>query len=68
MEMKWQQTEPTDPNDPMSALMADTIEEAYQIYDWLFVFEATMVTHLHADCRYSRCNGIFGTSKKAINK
>jgi hypothetical protein len=47
MIMKWKRTEP---KDPMSAFMADTIEEAYQIYDWLFVFEAAMVTHLHADC------------------
>jgi hypothetical protein len=47
--MKWKWTEPKDPNDPTSMLMADTIIEAYHMYDWLFVFEATMVTHLHAD-------------------
>lgn len=29
--------------------MADNIKEAYQKYDWLFIFEAAMVTHLHAD-------------------
>ena len=29
--------------------MADNIEEAYKNYDWIFVFEAAMVTHLHAD-------------------
>ena len=49
MIQNWKRTEPKDPADPLSALMADNIEEAYQKYDWLFVFEAAMVTHLHAD-------------------
>jgi hypothetical protein len=31
-------------------LKANTIDEAYEKYDWLFVFEAAMVTHLHANC------------------
>jgi hypothetical protein len=38
-----------DPADPLSALMADNIEEAYQKHDCLFVFEAAMVTYLYAD-------------------
>jgi hypothetical protein len=42
MIMKWQRVEAKDPNDPESILKADNIEEAYQIYDWLFVFEAAM--------------------------
>jgi hypothetical protein len=33
MVTKWKRTEPKDPTDPQSALMADDIEEAYQIYD-----------------------------------
>jgi hypothetical protein len=67
MIMKWKQTEPKDPNDPMSAFMADTNEEAYQIYDWLFVFEATMVTHLHADCTVD-VTAILERQEKAIQK
>jgi hypothetical protein len=50
MIMKWTRTEPKDPADPTGVLMADTIEEVYHIYDWLFVFKAAIVTHLHADC------------------
>jgi hypothetical protein len=46
MIMKWKRTEPTDPNNPASAITADTIDEAYQKYVWLFIFEAVMVTHL----------------------
>jgi hypothetical protein len=49
MVQNWKRTEPKDPTDPLTTLMADNIEEAYQKYDWLFVFEAAMVTHLHAD-------------------
>jgi hypothetical protein len=64
MIMKWKRTEPKDPNDPMSALMADTIEEAYQMYDWLFMFEAAMVTHLHADCTVEQ----FWNDKKKLSK
>jgi hypothetical protein len=67
MVMKWKQTEPKDPHDPLSALMADTIEEAYQIYDWLFVSEAAMVTHLHADCTVD-ATAILERQEKAINK
>jgi len=48
--MKWVQSKMKDPTDPESILKANTIEEAYQKYDWLFIFEAAMVTHLHADC------------------
>jgi hypothetical protein len=67
MIMKWHRTEPKDPNDPASALMADTIEEAYQIYDWLFIFEAAMVTHLHADCTVD-ATAILERQEKAIQK
>jgi hypothetical protein len=49
MIQNWKQTEPKDPADPQSDLMADNMDDAYQKYDWLFVFEAAMVTHLHAD-------------------
>jgi hypothetical protein len=67
MIMKWKRTDPKDPNDPMSALMADTIEEAYQMYDWLFIFEAAMVTHLHADCTVE-ATAILERQEKAIQK
>lgn len=67
MVMKWKRTEPKDPNDPASALMADTIEEAYQLYNWLFIFEADMVTHLHADCTVDM-TAILERQEKAINK
>ncbi len=50
MVMKWQRTYAKDPTDPESDLKADNIKEAYQKYDWIFGFEATMVTYLHADC------------------
>ncbi len=50
MAMKWNRTETKDPNDPESASMADNMEDEYEKYDWLFVFEAAMVTHLHVDC------------------
>ncbi len=30
--------------------MADTIDKTYEKYDWLFLFEADTVTHLHGDC------------------
>jgi len=50
MVMKWVHSEIKDPADPETALKADTTEEAYEKYDWLFVFEAAMVTHLHANC------------------
>jgi hypothetical protein len=49
MVQNWKRMEAKDPYDPQSVLMADNMEEAYQKYDWLFVFEAAMVTHLHAD-------------------
>jgi hypothetical protein len=67
MVMKWSRTEPKDPSDPESAMMADNIDEAYQIYDWLFVFEAAMVTHLHADCTVDATT-ILERQEKAINK
>jgi hypothetical protein len=50
MVMKWMHSEIKDPTDPESALKADNIEEAYAKYEWLYVFEVAMVTHLHADC------------------
>ena len=49
MVQNWKRTEKKDPTDPRSVLIADNIDEAYKKYDWLFVFEAAMVTHLHAD-------------------
>jgi len=49
MMMKWTRSEIKDPTDPESALKADNNKEAYAKYDWLYVFEAAMVTHLHAD-------------------
>lgn len=67
MVMKWLRTEAKDPKDPESALKADTIEEAYEKYDWLFIFEAAMVTHLHADCTVDETT-ILERQEKAINK
>jgi hypothetical protein len=67
MIMKWSRTEPKDPKDRTSALMADTIDQAYQKYDWLFVFEAAMVTHLHADCTVDAM-AILERQEIAINK
>ena len=67
MVMKWSRTEAKDPKDPESALKADTIEEAYEKYDWLFIFEAAMVTHLHADCTVDETT-ILERQEKAINK
>lgn len=67
MVMKWKRTEPKDPNDPASTLMTNMIEEAYQLYDWLFGFEADMVTHLHADCTVDT-TAILERQEKAINK
>lgn len=49
MIQNWKRKELKDPADPLSALMADNIEEAYQKHDCLFVFEAAMVTYLYAD-------------------
>jgi hypothetical protein len=67
MIMKWKRTEAKDPNDPASAHMADMIDEAYQIYDWIFIFEAAMVTHLHADCTVD-ATAILERQEKAILK
>jgi hypothetical protein len=67
MVMKWVRTETKDPNDPDSAFKADTIEEAYEKYDWLFVFEAAMVTHMHADCTVDETT-FLERQEKAINK
>jgi hypothetical protein len=67
MIMKWQCVEAKDPNDPESILKADNIEEAYQLYDWLFVFEAAMVTHLHADCTVN-ATAVLERQEMALNK
>jgi hypothetical protein len=67
MVMKWARTETKDPTDPESALKADMIEEAYEKYDWLFIFEAPMVTHVHADCTVDEAT-ILERQEKAINK
>lgn len=48
--ISWKRATPTDPlTNPKAALTADDIEEAYNKQDWLFVFEATMATHLQVD-------------------
>jgi hypothetical protein len=47
--------------------MADTIDEACHIYDWLFVFEAAIVTHLQADCTVD-ATAILERQEKVINK
>jgi hypothetical protein len=67
MVMKWVRNEKEDENDPESALKADNIEEAYEKYDWLFVFEAAMVTHMHADWNVDETT-ILERQKKTINK
>ena len=54
--MKWARTETKDTTNPESALKANTIEEAYEKYDWLFIFEAAMVLHLHADFTVDEAN------------
>jgi hypothetical protein len=67
MVMKWVRNEKKDENDPESALKADNIEEAYEKYDWLFAFEAAMVTHMHADCNVDKTT-ILECQEKTINK
>ena len=67
MVMKWVRKEEKNLSDPESVLKADTIEEAYQKYDWLFIFEAAMVTHLHADCTVDETT-ILERQEKAIAK
>ncbi len=67
MVMKWVHSEIMDPADPETELKADTTEEAYEKYDWLFVFEAAMVTHLHADCKVDDIT-ILEHQEKAIAK
>ena len=67
MIMKWQRVETKDPDDPESILKADNIEEAYWKYDWLFVFEAAMVTHLHADCSVD-ATAVLERQEMALNK
>jgi len=67
MVMKWVRNEKKDENDPESAMKADNIEEAYEKYDWLFVFEAAMVTHMHADCNVDETT-ILERQEKTINK
>jgi hypothetical protein len=67
MIMKLGRAEHIDPNDPASVTMADTINEVYQKYDWLFVFEAVMVTHLHADCTVD-ATAILERQEKAIQE
>lgn len=65
MVQNWKRTEPKDPANPLSTLVADNIEEAYQKYDWVFVFEAAMVTHLHAD---SSVDGTAILERQQLNK
>ena len=56
-----------DPADRVSALKVEKFKEAYEKYDWLFIFEAAMVTHLHADCTVDETI-ILEHQKKAITK
>jgi len=44
---QWKRTEKKYPNDPQYPLTADCMEQAYELQDWLLVFEIAMVTHLH---------------------
>jgi len=67
MVMKWTCSKIKDPTDPESVLKADNIEEAYAKYDWLYVFKAAMVTHLHADCTVDDTT-ILEHQEKAIAK
>ena len=47
--LSWKRTTPTDLTDSLSGLIAEDMEAAYGLQDWLFVFEAAMVTHLQVD-------------------
>jgi outer membrane receptor for ferrienterochelin and colicin len=47
--LQWKRTEEKDHNDPQSQLTAGYMEQAYELQDWLLVFEIAMVTHLHVD-------------------
>jgi hypothetical protein len=47
--LQWKRTEKKYPNDPQSPLTADYMEQAYELQDWLLVFEIAMVTPLHVD-------------------
>jgi hypothetical protein len=67
MVMKWSHSKIKDPTDPESALKADKIKEAYEKHDWLYVFEAAMVTHLHADCTVDNTT-ILEHQEKAVTK
>jgi hypothetical protein len=67
MVMKWVRSEAKDPSEPKSALKADNIEEAYEKYDWLFIFKAAMVTHMHAACTVDETT-ILERQEKAITK
>lgn len=62
--MKLTRIEPKGPTEPASALMVDTIEV---VYDWLFVFEAAMATHWHADCTVN-ATAILERQEKAVNE
>ncbi len=65
MVMHWQRMS-IDPNDPQKLMKAKDMTEAYAIYDWLFVFEVMMVTHLHADDKLNATtagNGLRETQK-----
>ncbi len=65
MVMKWVRNETKDLTDPESILKANNIDEAYEKYDWLFIFEAA--THLHADCTVDDTT-ILECQEKAISK
>ncbi len=67
MVMKWVHNEMKDLTDPESILKADNIDEAYEKYDWLFIFEAAIVTNEHADCTVDDTS-ILEHQEKAISK
>ena len=50
MVRKWVRSKTKDLVDLESMLKKDTIEEAYEKYEWHFIFKAAMVTHMNADC------------------
>ena len=67
MAMKWVRSEMKGTLDLEIILKADTIEEAYEMYDWLFIFKAAIVTHLHADYTVNETT-ILKHHEKALDK
>jgi hypothetical protein len=66
--MKWVRNNAKDTADPESAFKKkETIEDANEKYDWLFMFEANMGTHIHADCTVDDTT-ILECQEKAMTK